>query len=125
MLLLNSYGQCLLCATGVTFHLLARPAGDLNTFGGSEMQCVQQLMRRCIDYRNMNHLFAGIQQDSLITQTQGGELWNIHCRSLVGVIKAEDIFAGLLQCAVTLNIAVARPAGDAVCVIPTWRHDDA
>ncbi len=40
-------------------------------------------------------------------------------------IKAEDIFAGLLQCAVTLNIAVTRPAGDAVCVIPTRRHDDA
>ncbi|STJ16658.1 Uncharacterised protein [Escherichia coli] len=32
-------------------------------------------------------------KDSLITQTQGGELWNIHCRSLVGVIKAEDILS--------------------------------
>mgnify|MGYP000230846234 CR=1 FL=1 len=95
------------------------------TYDCGDTSKIKNSLQMRIDYRNMNHLFAGIQQDSMITQTQGSELWNIHCRSLVGVIKAEDIFAGLMQCAVTLNIAVARPAGDAVCVIPTRCHDDA
>lgn len=79
---------------------------------------------RGIDHRNMNHFFAGIQQDSLITQAQGRELWNIHCRSLVGVIKAEDIFAGLLQCAVTLILQLrAQPVTP--FALSQRRHDDA
>ncbi len=78
------------CATGVTFHLLARPAGYLNTLVVAKCNASSSSCEGASTTAHEPPLrwHPARLPDNADT---GRELWNIHCRSLVGVIKAEDI----------------------------------
>ncbi|XPE56704.1 hypothetical protein ACNKHW_00745 [Shigella flexneri] len=73
----------------------------------------------------MNHFFAGIQQDPPITQAQGRELWNIHCRSKLGVsIKAKTSSQACCN-ALSLWILQLRAQPVTACLRYPTCYDDA